>query len=418
MNTPHESTQIAVLQQRLAEMEAALQQRDQLLQTLVEAMPAIVYIRDRQGRFTLVNRQHANLLKHDRDQIIGKTSYDLFPKEIADKFHQDDQQIIATTQTLEVDELVPQADGLHTYHSIKFPICDAAGNVYAIGGISIDITAGKRAEASLREQETLFQTIMDHTPDGVSLTWTDGTFFYANPAYRTMTGYGDELIGLTIFDVYAEPLEVLGDIAHEAATNGYWQGALTIQQPGGTSVPCEVSITTLKDAAGEPQIFATIARDLTEQKRVEQERIALQELVIAAQRATLRELSTPLIPIAVNVVAMPLVGAIDSARAQQILETLLEGVAAHQAAVAIVDITGVSVVDTQVAQALVQAAQAVKLLGAQVVLTGIHPEVAQTLVQLGADLRGIVTRSTLQLGIAYALHVGPTGDGPSPVNRG
>jgi rsbT co-antagonist protein RsbR len=100
---------------------------------------------------------------------------------------------------------------------------------------------------------------------------------------------------------------------------------------------------------------------------------------------------------------MPLVGEIDSQRAQQILETLLDGVSQRQADIAIVDITGVSVVDTQVAQAFVRAAQAVSLIGARVVLTGIGPEIAQSLVQLGADMSRIVTRADLQSGIAYAL---------------
>jgi rsbT co-antagonist protein RsbR len=117
----------------------------------------------------------------------------------------------------------------------------------------------------------------------------------------------------------------------------------------------------------------------------------------------LRELSTPLIPISDAVVVMPLIGAIDSRRAQQVMETLLQGLAQRQAETAILDITGVPVVDTQVANALIAAAQAVKLLGATVVLTGIRPEVAQTLVGLGIDLRGIITRASLQSGITYAL---------------
>jgi anti-anti-sigma factor len=100
---------------------------------------------------------------------------------------------------------------------------------------------------------------------------------------------------------------------------------------------------------------------------------------------------------------MPLIGTIDSQRAQQIMEALLEGTAQHQAELAILDITGVAVVDTQVAQALVSAAQAVRLLGAQVMLTGIQPQIAQTLVQLGVDLSGIQTEGSLQAGIAAAL---------------
>jgi rsbT co-antagonist protein RsbR len=148
---------------------------------------------------------------------------------------------------------------------------------------------------------------------------------------------------------------------------------------------------------------AIILRDATEQIRNEQERAALHEQVIAAQQAALRELSTPIIPLTDDVVAMPLIGAIDSNRAQQVIETLLAGVSNSRATTAILDITGVQIVDTQVANALLRAAQAVKLLGAQVVLTGIRPEIAQTLVGLGLDLSGIVTRATLQSGIAFAL---------------
>ncbi|MFN8566762.1 MAG: STAS domain-containing protein [Kouleothrix sp.] len=87
-----------------------------------------------------------------------------------------------------------------------------------------------------------------------------------------------------------------------------------------------------------------------------------------------------MIPISDGLVAMPLIGTIDSKRAQQVIEALLSGVSAQRATTVIIDITGVQVIDTQVANALLRAAQAVKLLGAQVLLTGIRPEIAQTLV--------------------------------------
>jgi rsbT co-antagonist protein RsbR len=150
--------------------------------------------------------------------------------------------------------------------------------------------------------------------------------------------------------------------------------------------------------------LASMLVDVTERKRAEKalrQSIALEETILA-QNAVLAELSTPLIPISDQIVAMPLIGSVDSRRAQQVIETLLQGIATSGAQIAILDITGVPVVDTQVADALIRAAQAVKLLGAEVVLTGIRPEVAQTLVGLGTDLRGIVTRSSLQSGIAYA----------------
>jgi len=128
----------------------------------------------------------------------------------------------------------------------------------------------------------------------------------------------------------------------------------------------------------------------------------------------LRELSTPLIPLTDHVVIMPLIGTIDSQRARLVLEALLNGVVQHQAELVIIDITGVSVVDAQVAQALISAAQALKLIGAQVMLTGIQPQIAQTLVALDVDLRGIVTQGTLQAGIAVALRgLRSTGSNPA-----
>jgi len=119
--------------------------------------------------------------------------------------------------------------------------------------------------------------------------------------------------------------------------------------------------------------------------------------------ATVRELSTPIIPVLDRVLVMPLVGTIDTARSQQILETLLSAITTHDAEVVIIDITGVSVMDTSVANHLLEATRAASLLGAQCVLVGITPEVAQTIVHLGVDLPGLVTMSDLQSGVRFAL---------------
>lgn len=158
-----------------------------------------------------------------------------------------------------------------------------------------------------------------------------------------------------------------------------------------------------RSADGAVRQYLGATQDITVRRQEEVQRESLQQQLIEAQQAALRELSTPLIPVSDDVLVMPLIGSIDSQRAQQVLEALLQGVADSRASAVILDITGVQVVDTQVANAILRAAQSVKLLGAQVIITGIRPEVAQTLVTLGADLSGIVTRSTLQSGIAHAL---------------
>jgi anti-anti-sigma factor len=129
----------------------------------------------------------------------------------------------------------------------------------------------------------------------------------------------------------------------------------------------------------------------------------LQEQVISAQRKIIHELSTPIVPINDNILVLPLIGAIDSTSAQQIMETMLGAIVEQRAQVLIVDITGILVVDTQVANYLLESAQAARLLGAQVILVGIAPEVAQTIVQLGVDLSSIITRSTLKDGLQFAM---------------
>lgn len=147
-----------------------------------------------------------------------------------------------------------------------------------------------------------------------------------------------------------------------------------------------------------------VSRDVTERRLAERARHEQlrHEEIIRAQEVMLAQLSTPLIPINDEVVVMPLVGHVDASRISRILTVLLEGVQDRRARVVILDVTGVPVVDAQIAGAFVSAARAVQLLGAQVVLTGIRAEVAQALVKLQADLRGIVTRATLQSGIAFA----------------
>lgn len=118
--------------------------------------------------------------------------------------------------------------------------------------------------------------------------------------------------------------------------------------------------------------------------------------------ALVEELSTPVIPIFEDTVALPLVGSIDSRRAKRITTDLLEGISQRRAKIAIIDITGVPTVDTAVVNLLMQAVQSAELMGCQVVLTGIRPEIAHTLVVLGVDLGEVATLRNLQSGIEYA----------------
>jgi rsbT co-antagonist protein RsbR len=133
------------------------------------------------------------------------------------------------------------------------------------------------------------------------------------------------------------------------------------------------------------------------------DRLAERERAMELQSQLIQELSTPIVPIHEGVLVLPLVGAVDPRRATQIMEAVLEKIVEYQADVLILDITGVPVVDTGVANYIIQMARAVTLLGSRVILVGIGAEIAQTIVQLGVELRNITTLANLQAGIAYAL---------------
>ncbi|MFC7063687.1 RsbT co-antagonist protein RsbRA [Halobacillus seohaensis] len=129
------------------------------------------------------------------------------------------------------------------------------------------------------------------------------------------------------------------------------------------------------------------------------------ESIVSLQRMALQELSAPLIPVMDNITIMPLIGTIDTERAKLIMENLLDGVIKHNAEVVLIDITGVPVVDTMVAHHIIQAAEAVRLIGSRCILVGIRPEIAQTIVNLGIDLGKFPTKSSLRKGFQSALEL-------------
>ncbi|CEG25364.1 RsbT co-antagonist protein RsbRA [Bacillus sp. B-jedd] len=129
------------------------------------------------------------------------------------------------------------------------------------------------------------------------------------------------------------------------------------------------------------------------------------ERTVSLQKIALQELSAPLIPVFEKITVMPLVGTIDTERAKQIMENLLTGVVRHGSEVVLIDITGVPVVDTMVAHHIIQAAEAVRLVGAKCMLVGIRPEIAQTIVNLGIDLNQFTTKNTLKKGVEAALEL-------------
>lgn len=230
----------------------------------------------------------------------------------------------------------------------------------------------------------------------------DGVASYVSESVEALTGYTAEMwmsrAGFCCEVIHADDRpRVLAELAASRA-RGDRQGILDYRllRRDGAVIWLHVRHAILRDEAGQAFAWQAFALDTTAQREAEAARDRV-------QAELLDELSTPLIPIADDVLAMPLIGRIDGPRAQRAIAVLLAGLAARRTRVAILDVTGVREADVELGRALTRAAAAVRLLGVEPVVTGLQPAMARALVAAGDALSGVVTRATLQDAVAYAL---------------
>jgi anti-anti-sigma factor len=396
------------LRARVVELEAALEasrRREHLLRQLVDNIPSAIYLTGRDGTIHIVNTVFAAQWGSAPADFEGRTLRQLFPPETAAAWESQLDSVSAGGEPVASRETYGEPGAARHYDNLRFPISGVDGQPFGVGGVSTDVTDRVRAEEAERDSQRILRGLVDNSPDVIYVKSPESRLMLLNQPYARVIGRPlEELVGKREDEIFPPELVagwregdreifVSGQAQRQASTfyiDGQPREFMTVQFP-------------LYGDDQRPYAICGISTDVTDLREAERERESLQEQIIAGQRAALRELSTPLIPIAEGVVVMPLVGSMDSVRAGQVMETLLEGVSEHRASIVILDITGLPVVDSQVANVLLQAAQAARLLGAEVVLTGIRPEVAQTLVGIGADLSGLATPGTLQAGVAAAL---------------
>jgi rsbT co-antagonist protein RsbR len=258
----------------------------------------------------------------------------------------------------------------------------------------------------------LLQTVIDTIPDPIFVKDLQHRWIVCNGAFCELMGrpYAD-IIGHSDPDYFPpEQVKVFWEGDDQVVTTGQpiENEELLSHQDGSVHVIWTRKFP-LKSAQGTFAGSCGIITDITDIRR-RQEQVAALEAeitsqleIIQGQNAMLDELSVPVIQVWEDILLLPLVGALESRRAAQVMENLLESVGRTSAQIVIIDITGVPVVDTSVASYLIRAVQATQLLGCQSILVGISPEIAQTLVGLGVDFTRITTRATLQNGLEYGL---------------
>lgn len=266
---------------------------------------------------------------------------------------------------------------------------------------------------SLDDDGYLLRALLEVMPDFVFFKDCDSRFVRLSKSHAQMMGFDkqQDVTGKTDRDLFpaADAERFIAEEQYVLAGNSVIDREEQVTSGDGAKMWVIENKIPLRNEGGTVIGLVGISRNITKRVLAEdalrRSQAELQTTLEQQQRLleTIRELSTPVIPVYDRVLVMPLVSALSSDRAEQITERLLNSVHEYQADVVILDITGVPIVDTAVANHLLTTARAVGMLGAQCVLVGVSPEIAQTVVQLGVSFETLITQRNLQDGIAYAL---------------
>lgn len=278
--------EVELMQRRRVEL--ALMESEAFYHSLVETLPMAMFRKDLEGRITFANRLFCQIAHRTADEIIGKTDYDLFPKDLADKYRADDRWVIETQQNFETTEEFETPEGERRFtHVLKTPVHDAMGKTIGIQGVFSDVTDRIRAEAALEQERYLLDSLMRSIPDNIYFKDTEGKYLRINAAKAASSGLKDpkEAIGKSDADFFPpehverarrdeeEVMRTGRPIIGKEERNVYPDG--TVRWMSTTKLP-------LRDRHG--QIIGTfgVSRDITPLKQAQE---ALKEAAEAAEAA-------------------------------------------------------------------------------------------------------------------------------------
>jgi PAS domain S-box-containing protein len=247
----------------------------QLLQAIVDNSAAVIYAKDLQGRYLLVNRLYGEIFHLEPSAVIGRTDHDIFARDAADAFRDMDRRVAAAGRALTEEETAPQEDGPHTYVSVKCPLRDVEGRIVGVFGISTDITERQRAERERRASEARTHAIIANALDAVVTMDAGGTIVDWNAQAEATFGWTHaEAVGRPLADTIVPPAN---RAAHRAGLARYLAGGtpavlnrrieLSALHRDGREFPVELSVTPIE--AGEGVAFSAFVRDISERKAAE-----------------------------------------------------------------------------------------------------------------------------------------------------
>ncbi|MFB2967680.1 PAS domain S-box protein [Aerosakkonema sp. BLCC-F183] len=255
--------------------EQALRESQKQLMGIIDNSPAVIFVKDTESRYTLINRRFETLFHVDREGIKGKTCYDIYPREIADKLRENDLRVLAAGTAIENEEVVPQDDGLHTYISVKFPLYNSSDKPYGICAIATDITERKRIEAALRESEEQFRATFEQAEIGIGHCGLNGQFIKVNKSFCDILGYTEEQLLKLSFEDITHPDDVMANLtqfrsllAGEISTYSMENRYLTRLD---RIVWVNLTVSLVRSFSGEPKYVIAAIQDINDRKEAESE---------------------------------------------------------------------------------------------------------------------------------------------------
>ncbi|MGE5301983.1 MAG: PAS domain-containing protein [Alphaproteobacteria bacterium] len=259
----------------LKKTQQALEESRARLQAILDHIPAIVFMKDVEGRYLVINRWYANLLKLSEQDVRGKTPHEILPPDVADQFIAAHQRVVQTQTVQTFEQHISSDDNRITVLSTQFPILDRSGQMIAMGGVSIDITDRKNAEQALRQSERRFRAIFDGAYEFVGLLDIGGTLVEINQTALDFIGArAADVVGRPFWETpwwstAAEQRERLKAAIAEAREGKFVRFEAEHRGKDGSAEIVDFSVRPMTDETGRVVMLIPEGRRITEQKQAE-----------------------------------------------------------------------------------------------------------------------------------------------------
>jgi PAS domain S-box-containing protein len=276
------TTQAVTFEDRPARLVLAqdITERDRerrFLQSVLDNMPGIVFVKDLEHRFTMVNAAWAKFTGVPIDRAIGKTARDVFPANVAERIHRDDAETFKSGTRLEIEETIPAEKGSRVQLTSRSPIRTEEGRINGLVGLAIDITDRKKAEEKLRE----YERVVEQAAESIVITDRAGRIVYVNPAFESVSGYSrSEALGQNprILKSGHQDAAFYRRMWDALVRGEVWRGRFVNRHKNGTLYEEDARIGPVRDASGRIVNYVGVKRDVTNEMRLERQLVQAQKM--------------------------------------------------------------------------------------------------------------------------------------------